>query len=221
MPVIIYTRFSPQRQANLKESCEAQEDACRKWATSKGETVKEVFADKEMSGADADRPGLWEAVKAVKAGDTLLVYKLDRLARDYVLAEYIRGKVASQKGQIRAVDGDIDDDSDIAVLIRQVLASFAEFERKMIGKRTASVMRYKMMQGQRMSRWAPYGWRLTKAGKQEQDPGEQAILAVIRELHANDNDDKQIKDELARGGHKYKGGRAFTLRHVKRITARF
>jgi spermidine/putrescine-binding protein len=34
-------------------------------------------------------------------------------------------------------------------------------------------------------------------------------------------DSDLIKDELARGGHKYKGGRAFTLRHVKRITARF
>lgn len=172
MQAVIYTRFSPRRNADESESCETQEALCRQYAEKQGWDVRAVYADKDMSGSDADRPGLREAVASLQKGDVLCVYKRDRLARDVLIAELTRRYVSAAGATIAAVSGDIagDDKDPTIVFVRQIMDAVAELERKQIACRTRDSMRQLQRNGRRMSRWAPYGMTI--------DPENPDVLAV-------------------------------------------
>jgi len=181
---IIYTRFSPRRNAETSESCETQEGMCALHASQHNYEVAGVYHDKDVSGKDEYREVLWQAIEALGRGDILLVFKRDRLARNVYLAEQINRAVATRGATIEAIAGDVEGDSDEAVMIRQVLASIAEYERKMIGRRTSYAMRQHQRNGKRMGRYAPYGYRIDPADstRLEPEPLEQVAVERIREL---------------------------------------
>ena len=181
---IIYTRYSPRRNADESESCEVQEGICRRHAESKGYAVAQVFHDPDISGADEYRQKLWEAIESLEPGSVLVVFKRDRLARNVFLAEQINRAVIKQGGRIEAVSGDIEGDGPEHVMVRQVLASIAEYERKMIGIRTSYAMKQHQRNGRRMGRYAPYGYELAPENPNQlvPVPSEQEAIELIREM---------------------------------------
>ena len=170
MKAIIYTRFSPRKNAEECESCEMQQAHCEQFAHLKKWEVGQAIHDKDVSGADEFRPNLWRAVEALGRGDVLLVYKRDRLARNVYLSEQINRAVEKRGATIAAVSGDVEGDSAEVAMIRQVLASIAEYERKLIGQRTKHAMRQHQKNGRRMGRFCPYGW--------QPDPADPARMLV-------------------------------------------
>ena len=183
-PAIIYTRYSPRRNADTSESCEIQEQICRQYTDVKEYHVAQVFHDKDVSGKDEYREQLWQAIESLPKGGKLIVFKRDRLARNVYLSEQINRAVAARGAMIEAVSGDVEGDGPEHTMIRQVLASIAEYERKMIALRTSYAMQQRQKNGERMGRFAPYGYkinpsdttRLVKAKR------EQKVLEFIREL---------------------------------------
>jgi len=94
-----------------------------------------VFTD-TASGAKADRPGLAEALDFVRAGDTLVVWKLDRLGRSLPhLIETIRDLQERGIG-FKSLTEQIDTTTSGGKLIFHVFAALAEFERDVIRERT-------------------------------------------------------------------------------------
>jgi site-specific DNA recombinase len=154
---IIYTRFSPRRNSEQSESCEFQEAECRKYADARLWDTHLIFEDRAVSGADEDRPGLFGAMEALNKGDVLLIYKPDRLARDVYLNELFRRSVAKQGAKIVCVSGDVEGEGPEQTMIRQIVASLAEYERKLIAARTKAAMRWRQSRGERMSKFPPYG----------------------------------------------------------------
>ena len=183
---IIYTRFSPRRNAEECESGATQQAYCEQYAHDNGYVVGDVHHDEAVSGSDADRPNLWAAVAELGRGDVLLVYKRDRLARDVYLAECIRRAVKIQGATIEAVTGDVEGDGAEQVMVRQVIAAFSEYERKAIAKRTSHAMLEHQRRGRRMSRHAPYGWRIDPRNPKRMEAVESEVVAVerIKALHA-------------------------------------
>lgn len=158
MKCVIYTRFSPRKNAEESESCDVQRDYCLKRAAELGYEVKGVFDDPDVSGADEFRAQLWAAIESLEKGDVLLVYKRDRLARNLYLSVQIDRAVTRRGATIEAVTGDIAGNSDEIVMVRQMLAVIAEYERKMISSRTHHAMMYHIRNGRRMGAECPYGW---------------------------------------------------------------
>jgi DNA invertase Pin-like site-specific DNA recombinase len=94
-----------------------------------------VFTD-TASGAKADRPGLEEALDFARAGDTLVVWKLDRLGRSLPhLLETIAGLQERGAG-FKSLTEQIDTTTSGGKLIFHVFAALAEFERDVIRERT-------------------------------------------------------------------------------------
>jgi len=95
-----------------------------------------IFTDK-LSGARSDRPGLGKCLNAVREGDTLVVWRLDRLGRSMrhlvTLIEDLR-----QRGiGFRSIsDGMIDTTSASGELIFHIFSALAQFERRLIQERT-------------------------------------------------------------------------------------
>jgi DNA invertase Pin-like site-specific DNA recombinase len=175
---IIYTRFSPRRNAGESESCEVQQAYCEQLAGTKNIPVRAVVHDPDISGADEYREKLWHAISLLNKGDVLLVFKRDRLARNVYLSEQINRAVESRGATIEAVSGDVAGNGPEVTMIRQVLASIAEYERKLIGIRTRYSMRQHQRNGRRMSRFCPYGWEPDPADPARMQPAAAELGAI-------------------------------------------
>ena len=184
MNCVIYTRFSPRRNASECESCAIQGQVCRDYAAAHAWNVRACFDDEDASGKDEYREPLWQAIDSLKRGDVLLVAKRDRLARNVYLSEQINRAVTRRGGRIVAVSGDVEGDGPEVHMIRQVLAAIAEYERKLIASRTSHAMKAYMRQGRRMGGKVPVGWAVDPSdpGRMVEVPEEQEALARIAEM---------------------------------------
>jgi len=99
-----------------------------------------VYLDKGLTGTSRTRPGLDQALAAVREGDTLTVTKLDRLARSVPDAlEILNG--LSARGVRFALGGSVYDWTDpFAKMFLTILATIAEFEANLIRQRTREGM---------------------------------------------------------------------------------
>jgi DNA invertase Pin-like site-specific DNA recombinase len=105
-----------------------------------GVAAERVYIDHGMSGTKRERPGLNQALAAVRAGDTLVVPKLDRLARSVPDARDI-GDTLAQRGVTLSVGGrTYDPDDPMGKMFFNILATFAEFEVDLIRMRTREGM---------------------------------------------------------------------------------
>lgn len=94
-----------------------------------------VFED-QASGAKADRPGLKRTLEEVRRGDTLVVWRLDRLGRS--LKDLItRAEELREQGVgLKSLQESIDTDSSGGQLIFHIFGALAQFERQLIRERT-------------------------------------------------------------------------------------
>jgi len=96
----------------------------------------ERIFDDHASGAKADRPGLAEALAYLRAGDTLVVWKLDRLGRSMShLIENV-GALALRGVGFRSLTEQIDTTTSGGMLVFNIFGSLAQFERDLIRERT-------------------------------------------------------------------------------------
>src|SRR6187399_2758026 len=110
-----------------------------------------LFTD-TASGAKADRPGLEEALSHIRSGDTLVVWKLDRLGRSLPhLIETISGLQERGIG-FKSLTEQIDTTTSGGKLIFHVFAALAEFERDIIRERTVAGLTAARARGKRGGR---------------------------------------------------------------------
>lgn len=114
--------------------------AQREILTSLGVATDRIYLDKGLTGANRARPGLDQALAAVRAGDTLVVPKLDRLARSVPDARDI-GDTLVARGVRLSLGGSIYDPADpMSKMFFNMLAVFAEFEADLLRMRTREGM---------------------------------------------------------------------------------
>ena len=98
--------------------------------------VTKTFSD-VMSGARDDRPGLAALLDYVREGDTVVVWKLDRLGRNTLhILETVKELTERGITLVSTTDG-IDSSTAAGRMVMGVLASMAEFERELAKERTA------------------------------------------------------------------------------------
>ena len=122
--LIGYARVSTQDQ-NLDLQTEALTKAgCEK-----------IFNDK-ISGSRAERPGLTKALEMLREGDTLVVWKLDRLGRSVKNLVDLVGELHQQGIQFKSLTDAIDTGTPSGRFFFHVMASLAEMERELTVERT-------------------------------------------------------------------------------------
>lgn len=122
--MIGYARVSTQDQ-NLDLQTEALIRAgCEK-----------IYEDK-ISGVRAERPGLTRALEMLREGDTLVVWKLDRLGRSVKQLVDMVGELHKQGIQFKSLTDAIDTGTPAGRFFFHVMASLAEMERELIIERT-------------------------------------------------------------------------------------
>lgn len=225
--VVIYTRFSPRRNAEEAVSCATQEQLCRDWCEKRGLEVRSAHADESVSGVTEldDRDGLMAALGDLRRGDVLLVYRRDRLARDPYLAETLRRRVSSRGARIEATEGEPfggDDDSPTARLVRGVLDLFAQFERDLTRCRTKASMLSQQRAGRRVGRFPPYGKKIDPQDQSRwvDDPLEQPAVRRIKELASSGLSYCRIARQMTEEMPALCRGKRWSPRSVEKIARR-
>ena len=112
---------------------------------------EEVFED-QASGAKAERPGLTEALGYVRRGDTLVVWKLDRLGRSMAhLIETVRKLEAKGVG-FRSLTEGVDTTTTGGTLVFHIFGALAQFERDLIRERTSAGLKAAGVRGRKGGR---------------------------------------------------------------------
>ncbi len=105
-----------------------------------GVAADRIYVDEGLTGTKRGRPGLDQALAAVRAGDTLVVPKLDRLARSIIDARGIADDLEC-RGVRLSLGGQIYDPADpMGKMFFNILATFAEFEVDLLRMRTREGM---------------------------------------------------------------------------------
>ena len=134
-----------------------------------------IYLDHGLTGTNRERPGLEKAIAAVRSGDTLVVPKLDRLARSVPDARAIGDELAAQ-GVVLSLGGQIHDPNDpIGKMFFNILATFAEFEVDLLRMRTREGMAVARAKGRLKGRQPKLSTKQQAELRRMHDAGDHSI----------------------------------------------
>src|SRR3984893_12934236 len=148
-------RYSRTMAATLVGYCRCSTDAQdltaqRQRLRELGVTEDRIYLDHGLTGTNRARPGLDQALAALREGDTLVVPKLDRLARSVPDARDIGDGLAA-RGIKLSLGGQVYDPTDpMGKMFFNILATFAEFEVDLLRMRTREGMAVARAKGKQL-----------------------------------------------------------------------
>ncbi len=223
--IVGYIRHSKQEQGR-RMSPVLQRRAIEKWAADHGQEVDAWFSDSAPGSTPiAKRPGLQDALAQLDAGSVLIVYRLDRLARDLELQIRLFRIVATAGARIistmdEGTNGNGDDDDPDAVFLRQLQGALAQRERGVLARRIRDGIHAKRAQGRKWTCQAPYGQRWTPDDRIAEHKAEQRTIAIVLELRAEGVSYLGVVAELKRRRRFNRVGRPFQLAQIQRMIRR-
>ena len=161
LPLVGYMRVS---KADGSQALDLQQDAL----DAAGVPERNLYSD-TASGKRDDRPGLEACLKALRAGDTLVVWKLDRLGRNLRHLVNVVHDLTERNVGLRVLTGQgaaIDTTTAAGKLVFGIFAALAEFERELISERTRAGLaaaRARGRKGGRKPKMTPAKLRLASA----------------------------------------------------------
>jgi DNA invertase Pin-like site-specific DNA recombinase len=125
LPKLIgYARVSTSEQSTDMQRDELTKHGC-----------EIVYTDDGLSGATTNRPALKQTLESLQKGDTLVVWRLDRLARSLADLIAMLDGLKSRGVEFRSLHEAIDTKTAAGRLMWQMIGAFAEFERQIIRER--------------------------------------------------------------------------------------
>ena len=221
----VYTRKSCEEGLDMEfNSLDAQRESCEAYiASQKAEgwvLVPDRYDDGGFSGGTLERPALTRLLADIEAGriDIVVVYKIDRLSRS--LMDFARLVEVFERKDVTfvSVTQQFSTTTSMGKLTLNILFSFAQFEREVIGERIRDKFAASRKKGMWMGGWAPLGYRV-KDRKLVIDKAEAAKVRHIFETFAKTRSATAIVRELAaegfvnRYGQSLDKGRIYKLLH--------
>lgn len=199
MRVGIYTRVSTDEQVD-GFSLAAQESRCEALAVAKGWDVGQIYSDLARSGKDLKRPQYEAMIKDLEAGliQGVIVFKLDRLSRSPKDTYTIIEQFNKYQWALCSVSESLDISSPAGVMLVQVLASFAQFERATIKARMVEGFEQARKEGGKLGgdEAGLFGYRRNEQGQIVIDEIEAKVIRRLFELRKEGKTQKAIADIL-------------------------
>ena len=202
----IYTRKSSEEGLEQEfNSLQAQREACEAFINSQRQEgwvcLPAAFDDGGFSGATMERPALQRLLADITAGrvDTVVVYKIDRLTRSLADFAKIVEILDARGASFVSVTQQFNTTTSMGRLTLNVLLSFAQFEREVIGERIRDKIAASKRKGMWMGGVPPLGYRVEDRKLVVIDSEAETVRAIFR-CYAERGSVRLLKQELeARG----------------------
>lgn len=214
-----YIRVSTLNQAEEGVSLEAQRRKIEAYCDLHDMRLTEVTEDAGISGKSVSgRPGIQMVIDRVKARkvDNVVVYKLDRLARNLKEACEISELMQKKGVALHSITEKIDTGSATGKLFYHILSSMNQWEREVISERTVTALSLKKSKGQRISRFAPYGYKFNGDNIVIVDI-EQEVIQIVKEMTAKGHTIHFIINYLAQEGYNNRKGNNFGISEIWKL----
>jgi site-specific DNA recombinase len=163
----VYTRKSSEEGLEMEfNSLDAQREACEAYVASQRAEgwllVSDRYDDGGFSGGTLERPALKRLRADIEAGkvDVVVVYKIDRLSRSLMDFSRLVEVFDEHKVTFVSVTQSFNTTTSMGRLTLNVLLSFAQFEREVIGERIRDKFAASRKRGMWMGGWAPLGYEV-------------------------------------------------------------
>jgi DNA invertase Pin-like site-specific DNA recombinase len=186
MRVLAYVRVSTEEQRDSRAGLDAQRSAIAAECKRRGWEVVETIEDAGFSARDLRRPGIQIALGQLKSGraDGLIVAKLDRLSRSMLDFTALMAQAQKNQWALVALDCAVDTTTPAGEAMANVLATFAQFERRLIGQRTREALAAKRAQGVRLGRPVRLSSRIRQRIERERASGK-TFAGIAEGLNAD------------------------------------
>jgi site-specific DNA recombinase len=219
----VYTRKSSEEGLEQEfNSLHAQREACEAFITSQRHEgwvcLRAGYDDGGCSGATMDRPALQRLLAEIAAGrvDTVVVYKIDRLTRSLTDFAKIVEILDARGASFVSVTQQFNTTTSMGRLTLNILLSFAQFEREVIGERIRDKIAASKKKGMWMGGVPPLGYRVRNRKLGIID-SEAEIVRTIFRRYAELGSVRLLKEELEARGVKSK---SWTSAHRARMACR-
>jgi site-specific DNA recombinase len=163
----VYTRKSSEEGLEMEfNSLEAQRESCEAYVASQRAEgwllVPDRYDDGGFSGGTLDRPALKRLLADIEASkvDVVVVYKIDRLSRSLMDFSRLVEVFDQHTVTFVSVTQSFNTTTSMGRLTLNILLSFAQFEREVIGERIRDKFAASRKRGMWMGGWAPLGYEV-------------------------------------------------------------
>lgn len=189
-----------------------QRAAITKWAAANGLQIVRWFEERGVSGKTEleNRPALQDLLEALASNGvrTVVIEKLDRLARDLMVQETILAEFRKQSFELVSVaEPDLCSDDPSRTMVRQIFGAISQYERAMIVSKLRGARQRMRAKSGRCEGRKPYGTR----------DGEQAIIDRMVKLRAAGGNFEHIARELVATGAMSRSGKPWRPATIRRI----
>lgn len=217
MNAVIYARYSSHAQR--EESIDGQLHECYNFAAHAGINVVKEYIDRALTATSDQRPAFQQMISesASQGFDTVLVYALDRFARDRYDAAVYRKRLKDNGVRIVSVTQPIDDSPE-GVLIESLLEGLAEYYSKNLARGVMRGMRENALNCKAVGGICPTGYKIDRSTMKYVVDDEKA--GIIREVFKMYGDGMSMVDVIKacnERGYRTNRGKHFTRNSLSTI----
>jgi DNA invertase Pin-like site-specific DNA recombinase len=215
-----YIRVSTEEQSREGVSLEMQATKIRQYAALNDLALVEIIEDAGISGKSIKaRPGIQTVLNMVKTKsvDCVIVYKLDRLARNTIECLEMAKDMDRAGCALHSISEKLDTQSALGRFFFTLTASLAEMERSVIAERTVAALQQKRANGFKTGGACPYGYSVDSQGRLISHPGEQRAIKRIHQLRRKGYSYRKVADALTKEGIFTRKGTPFQETQIIRI----
>lgn len=217
MKAVIYARYSSHAQR--EESIEGQLRVCYEYAAREGIDVVNEYIDRAISATSDQRPSFQQMIKDSSGHEfeMVLVYTLDRFARDRYDAAVYRKKLKDNGVRLVSATQPIEDSPE-GVLVESLLEGLAEYYSKNLARGVLRGMRENALKCQSTGGRTPFGYKVDKDTKKFViDEGAAHVVRDIFQMYADGHTIAEICEHCNSRGYRNGSGKPFTRSSMNTI----
>lgn len=216
IPAVIYARYSSSNQR--EESIDGQLRVCHDYADRYGFEIVKEYTDSAISGKTDDRPAFQRMIREAESGvfQAVIVWKLDRFARNRYDAAIYRNKLAKHHVKIYSAMEAISDGPE-GIILEGLMESLAEYYSANLAENVRRGLYENALNGKAVGSKIPLGYKRGTDGRYEIDENTAPIVRRIFQEYADGIPLKKIADGLNSDGIRTAAGNPFKYNSFKSI----
>ena len=216
MTGVIYARYSSDNQR--EESIEGQLRDCKAFAEKNGIHILGTYIDRALSAKTDNRPDFQRMIKDSGRGlfDVVIVWKLDRFARNRYDAAYYKNQLKKNKVKVISATETISDSPE-GILMEAMLEGYAEYYSAELAQKVARGMTDNALKCRYNGGQLTIGYVIDSERHFQIDPALAPIIAEAFERYANGDTMKAVTDFLNESGVRSKNGAMITINATTRM----